>query len=245
MAQRPLISNKQYTYVKPLKSENAHFGESLPLGGFVFLERVDGAPAEISEINTAKALKTLIYQNFSRAGHAGDILAMLEFIALNLPCYLLKYDHAEPAVALLKSRFAAWEAPLPHYSPRAKLGNVAENGAIPFTSHTEVTSGQFAHAKGVEVVSADGQQFLTGRNGQSIHYLNEGAALIWQILSEPTSLDEAVEILLAAFPEQARTDIERDVLRCYEEFGKNGLLRKIENTPHPVAQNAELTGTLG
>ncbi len=245
MAQRPLISNKQYTYVKPLETENAHFGEALPLGGFVLLERVDGASAEISEISTAKALKTLIYQNFSRAGNAGDILAMLEFVALNLPCYLLTYDQAEPAIALLKLRFSAWEAPLPQYSPRATLGNEAENGAIPFTRYTEVDTGQFEHAKGVDVVSADGQRFLTGRSGQSIHYLNEGAALIWQILNEPTSLDEAVEILLAAFPEQARADIEKDVLRCYKEFGKNGLLHKVDNAPRLLAQSAELTSAPG
>ena len=239
MARRQLLSNSQYTYVKPLKTENAKYGEALPLGGFVFLERADGAVAEMSEISTADALKTLIYQNFSRAGNAGDILAMLEFVALNLPCYLLKYDHAEPAIALLKSHFAAWESPLPAYTPRAALDNAFETRDIQFARYTDMEAGQFEHADGVEVVSADGQRFLTGRNGQSIHYLNEGAALIWQILSEPASLSETVEILLAAFPEQARADVEKDVLRCFKDFGANGLLRKIEGTAQPLAQAAE------
>jgi len=245
LERRAHISNKQYAYVKPLETENARYGEMRPLGGFVFLERVDGAAAEISEISTAKALKALIYQNFSRAGDAGDILAMLEFVALNLPCYLLKYDEAEPAIALLKARFSTWDRPLPHYWPRAKLGNEAENGAIPFACYTEVDRGQFEHAENVKVVSTDGQRFLTGRNGQSIHYLNEGAALIWQILSEPTSVEEAVEILLAAFPEQARANIEKDVLRSFTEFGKNGLLQKIESAPQPVENSAAITGAPG
>jgi len=239
MARCPLLTNKQYTYVKPLKTENAHFGETLPLGGFVFLERADGATAEISEISTAKALKTLIYQNFSRAGNAGDILAMLEFVALNLPCYLLKYDQAEPAIALLQTQFAAWDADLPHYAPRAKLQDEAQNGEISFSRYTDVKTGQFEQATGVKVVSTDGQRFLTGRNGQSIHYLNQGAALIWQILSEPASLEEAVEILLAAFPEQARADIQKDVLRCFKDFGKNGLLRKLESAPKAGLQPAQ------
>ncbi len=240
MARRQLLTNKQYTYVKPLKTENAQFGEALPLGGFVFLERADGATAEISEISTAKALKTLIYQNFSRAGRASDILAMLEFAALNLPCHLLKYDQAEPAIALLEAHFAGWEADLPRYTPRAKLQNEAQNGEIPFSRYTDVETGQFEQASGVKVVSTEGQRFLTGRNGQSIHYLNQGAALIWQILSEPASMEEAVEILLAAFPEQARADVQKDVLRCFKDFGKNGLLRKLEGTPeaalHPAQQ---------
>ncbi len=239
LAQRPLLSNKQYTYVKPLLSENAAFGESLPLGGFVFLERSDGQAAEMAEISKAEALKTLIYQNFSRAGNAGDILAMLEFVASNLPCYLLKYDEAEPAIALLKARFSGWEKALPHYYPRAQLTNEAANGAVPFTSYDDVSIGQFMHADGVQVVATDGKRFLTGRNGQSIHYLNEGAALIWQILSEPTSVDEAIEILLAAFPEQARAQVEKDVLRCFGEFGKNGLLKKIEMNLGQAARCAE------
>ncbi len=240
MARRQILSNKQYTYVKPLKTENAPNGEALALGGFVFLERVDGAAPELSEISTAFALKTLIYQNFSRAGNAADILAMLEFVALNLPCYLLKYDHAEPAIKLLKSKFYAWNSPLPRYFPRAALENEAKNGEVLFNRYSDVKTGQFEHASSVKVVSADGQRFLTGRNGQSIHYLNEGAALIWQILDEPTSLDEAVEILLAAFPEQAKADVEKDVLRCFKEFGKNGLLRKIKSAVGPAAQSAEL-----
>ncbi len=240
MSRRQLISNKQYTYIKPLLTESATFGDSLPLGGMVFLERKDGAKAEMVEISTAKALKTLIYQNFSRAGNAGDILAMLEFVTLNLPSYLLRYDHAEPAVALLKERFSSWADPLPRFHPRAKLANESEQGMRPFDRYTDVEIGQFEHADGVQAVSTDGQRFLTGRNGQSIHYLNEGAALIWQILNEPTSVDEAVEILLAAFPEQTQTQIETDVLRCFKDFGQNGLLKKIETDMGQALQNAEL-----
>jgi hypothetical protein len=233
MAQRPLLSNKQYTYVKPQPTENAEFGESRPLGGFVFLERVEGASANLAGISTAEALKILIYQNFSRAGNAADILAMLEFTARNLPCYLLTYDHTEPAVALLEAQFAAWDSPLPRYHPRARLTNEAAKGPVPFTVYSDVTHGQFIQADGVKVVTTDGKRFLTGRNGQSIHYLNEGAGLIWQILREPASVAEAVEVLLAAFPEQARANVENDVQRCFEAFGKNGLLRRLDHIPEP------------
>jgi len=218
------LSNKQYTYVAPLKNESAGFGEMAPIGGLVFLDRQDGATAAMIDITKAEALKTLIEQNFSRAGNAGDILAMLEFLALGLPAYSLRYDETEPAVALLKARFGAWPAALPHYQPKAGLKNEIPNGVKPFIRYRDVSIGQFEHAPGVEVVATDGQRFLTGRNGQSIHYLNEGAALIWQILGEPTSVGEAVEILLAAFPEQKKDRVEADVLRSFEEFGKNGLL---------------------
>lgn len=245
MARRPLYSNTQYTYVQPDKAENAQFGDALPLGGIVFLERTDGAQAEISEISKAQALKTLISQNFSRSGHAADILEMLEFVASNLPTYLLRYDHAEPAIVTLKAQFSDWKAPVPQYFPKAKRTMDAEQGLKPFDRYHDVSCGQFEHADGVNVVSTDGQQFLTGRNGQSIHYLNEGAALIWQILEEPTSVAEAVEILSAAFPEQPLAQIEKDVLGCFKDFGKNGLLRKIEATMGQAARVNVISASKG
>ena len=224
---RVSLSNKQYTYVAPLKNESASFGEMAPLGGLVFLDRQDGAAPKMREITKAEALKTLIEQNFSRAGNAGDILAMLEFLAQGLPAFSLRYDQAEPAIALLKARFKSWQTALPHYQPKTALKNEIPNGVKPFIRYKDVSTGQFEHAPGVDVVSTDGQRFLTGRNGQSIHYLNEGAALIWQILSEPTSVDEAVAILRAAFPEQKKDQIEADVLRSFKEFAKNGLLIRV------------------
>ena len=228
LARRQTISNKQYTYVAPLNTENARFGEQAPLGGIVFLDRTDGASADLSEISKAEALKILITQNFSRAGNAGSILAMLEFLAQNLPAYKLSYDEAEPAIAILKQQFAAWAVPLARYRPKAILANEVEGGLKPFTVYKDVSIGQFEQASGVQVALSDGKQFLTGRNGQSIHYLNEGAAMIWQILSEPTSVEEAVEILLAAFPEQDRARVEGDVRRSFGNFAKNGLLQRIE-----------------
>ncbi len=242
---RPTLSNKQYTYVVPPDSSSTGFNESAPIGGIVFLDRQDGAQAHLAGITTAEALKTVIYQNFSRSGNAADILTMLEFLVQHLPCYMLRYDDAEPAIDELKAKFAQWDAPLPSYKPRAILGNEVEAGIKPFTRYTDLSTGQFEHADGVHVVSTDGQRFLTGRNGQSIHYLNEGAALIWQILSEPASVDEAVEILLAAFPEQDKEQVQGDVLRCFEGFGKNGLLQKLESGAVEMAQATECVSEPG
>lgn len=243
LARRQGVSNAQYRYVTPLKNESAKFGETAPLGGVVFLDRQEDADAEIREISKAEALKTLIYQNFSRAGNAGDILAMLEFVATNLPIYSLRYDETEPAVALLLATFSSWSAALPTYKTDTVLANEVEDGLKPFSRYKDISIGQFEQAEGVQVVSVDGKRFLTGRNGQSIHYLNEGAALIWQILSEPASTDEAIEILMAAFPEQTRTQIEGDVLRCFKDFGKNGLLHKLERSKsalRPIETSARM-----
>ena len=242
ISDRQTIANRQYAYVAPAGAESVRFNERAPLGAIVFLDRKDGNTPELNRIGKAEALKVLIKQNFSRAGNAGDILSMLEFLAHNLPAYTLSYDDAEPAIDLIKSRFSSWEAPLATYQPEAVLCNEVEDGLKPYTKYDNVTVGQFEQAEGIKVVSSDGKQFLTGRNGQSIHYLNEGAAMIWQILSEPTDLNEAVEILLAAFPELEHSQVKNDVLRCFKDFAVNGLLRKLETTivagPQPARLHA-------
>ncbi len=238
LTRRKTLSNRQYTYVAPLKTENAHFGEAAPIGAVVFLDRQDDATPALTEISKAEALKILIKQNFSRAGKADDILEMLAFLARNLPVYLLRYNEAEPAIDILAHKFTGWaDTPLSPYHPSGELGNDIKDGLRKFTVYRDVSVGQFEQAEGVRVVASDGQRFLTGRNGQSIHYLNEGAAMIWQILSEPASVDETVEILLAAFPEQERAQIEQDVRRSFLAFAKNGLLHKLD-TAGPAGQAA-------
>jgi len=239
LSDRQTVSNRQYAYVAPNESESGRFGEAAPIGGIVFLNRRDSSAASLTKIDKAETLKTLIQQNFSRAGNAAGILAMLEFLARNLPAYSLSYDEAEPAIELLAQQFASWPEPLPRFTPKAVLANEFDNGLKPYIAYDNVSTGQFEHAAGVEVVNSGDKRFLTGRNGQSIHYLNEGAAMIWQILDEPTGIEEAVDILCAAFPDLPREQAEADVLRCFSDFGKNGLLNRLEaapNAPPPAAQ---------
>lgn len=238
---RSMIQNRQYRFVMPISGELANFGDTAPIGSLVFLERTEGATAIIEPVSQADALTALIKQNFSRAMNAAGILKMLGFITKSTPAYRLTYDDAEQAVALLESRFQEWDQAAPTFP--SDLDKTAFESALEtdFTPEPlDVLEGRFIHASGIEEVSSDGKRFLTGHNGKSIHYLNDGAVNIWRLLEEPTSTTEAIEMLCAVFPDHPADDIRRDVIGTFKEFARNGLLQKADT----VCQTSEIEATL-
>jgi len=238
---RSMIQNRQYRFASPRTGELANFGDTAPIGSLVFLERTEGASASIESVTEAEALTALIKQNFSRAMNAAGILRMLGFITKSAPAYRLIYDDAEQAVALLESRFQEWDHDAPVFP--ADQNNTAFESALEtdFTQKPlDISEGSFIHASGIEEVSSDGKRFLTGHNGKSIHYLNDGAVNIWRLLEEPTSTTEAFEMLCAVFPDHPAEDIRRDVIATFTEFARNGLLQKSDT----VCQMPEIEATL-
>jgi hypothetical protein len=238
---RSMIQNRQYRFVTPRTDELANFGDTAPIGSLVFLERTEGATAKIEPVSESDALKSLIKQNFSRAMNTAGILRMLGFITASAPAYRLIYDDAEQAVALLEARFQEWDQTAPSFP--ADLDNTAFESALEsdFTPEPlDITEGSFIHASGIEEVSSDGKRFLTGHNGKSIHYLNDGAVNIWRLLEEPTSTTEAIEMLCAVFPDHPAEDIRRDVITTFTEFARNGLLQKADT----ICQTSEIEATL-
>ena len=173
--------------------------------------------------------------------NAAGILKMLDFISKSAPAYRLIYDEAEPAIALLEKHFAAWESPVPTFSADLDASIFASALEIEEPVQlADILTASFLHASGVTEASAEGKRFLTGRNGKSIHYLNDGATTIWRLLEEPTSVEEAIEMLCAVFPDHPAENIRQDVIATFIEFARNGLLQPAT----PVCQPAEIKASL-
>ncbi|OUS04165.1 hypothetical protein A9Q96_14480 [Rhodobacterales bacterium 52_120_T64] len=224
---RGSVSNNQYKYVKPISEELAKFGETAPVGSLVFLERSEDIEPVIELVSKSEALASLIRQNFSRAMNAAGILKLLAFITDTSPAYRLKYDDVEDAIKLLERQFQSWsmEEPLIGKDLNASLFE-----SVPDVEYEigkiDVTEGQLMHAKGVTEIERDGKRFLTGRDGRSIHFLNEGAAIIWRLLVEPTSNDEAIEMLSALYPDHPVDAIRKDVVSTLNDFARNGMIQR-------------------
>ena len=236
-----MVANSQYRFVAPGLEELADFGDTALIGGLVFLERSDGATATLEPMGHSDALTALIKQNFSRAMNAGGILTTLDFITNSAPAYRLIYDDAEPAIALLDDHFKSWPDPAPTFP--ADLSDRIFRTALdaePTTQTIDIHHGSFVQANGITEAASDGKRFLTGRMGQSIHYLNDGAAMIWRFLDEPTSIAEAIDMLCAVFPDHPADQIRQDVVNTFTEFAKNGLLQSAES----VCQTPEIGAVL-
>mgnify|MGYP002640452088 CR=1 FL=1 len=238
---RSMIQNRQYRFVTPQAGELANFGDTAPIGSLVFLERTEGAAAMMESVSEADALTALIKQNFSRAMNTAGILRMLGFITKSAPAFRLTYDDAEEAVALLETRFQDWAQAAPVFPADLDTGSFGSALESDFTPEPlNIAEGRFIHASGIEEVSSDGKRFLTGHNGKSIHFLNDGAVNLWRLLEEPTSAPEAIEMLFAVFPDHPIEDIRRDVIATFTEFAKNGLLQKADS----ICQTPEIGATL-
>lgn len=230
LANRSSISNKQYKYIAPINDELAKFGEAAPIGSLVFLERSDDAELAIEPVSKSDALTALIKQNFSRAMNSAGILKLLAFITDTTPAYRLKYNDTEAAIEMLDAKFNGWPTSVPLVSKdldASLFETVVDNNFEP--ESLDVMCGSFVQAEGVTEVARDGKRFLTGRGGKSIHYLNDGATNIWRLLEEPTSVDEAIEMLCALFPDYPADAIRSDVVATYTDFANNGMLRKVQS----------------
>ena len=222
---RSYISNRQYRYVTPRDAEIAAHGKTAPLGALVYLQREDVSEAKIAPIAKADALRDLIVQNFSRAINTHGILLLLDFAVSNLPIYKLTYQDIDQAIEMLQQTFAEWENPIPTVSDamsKDMFGIVLDQ---PDTADmVDIATGQFTQKPDIFVVAADNKKFLTGKNGKSIHLLNDLAAAIWNLLSEPVSLDEAIEIVATAFPDQPFEQITNDVTQVFKSFASCNIL---------------------
>lgn len=66
--------------------------------------------------------------------------------------------------------------------------------------------------------------FLVDREHGSIFNLNTVGAGIWRFVKEPRTLDEVVETVRAAFPDQPPGEVEDEVGELLEELEEEGLI---------------------
>lgn len=240
------ISNRQYRYVFPTSREMASFGDSLPVGALIFLERVDGAAPTLQKLGQADILTNLLTQNFSRAMNAAGILEILDIMSKRTPAYTLQYSNVEPAIALLTEQLGNWNsAPAQvHLSSDRVLEEAPESSGAPTIANWQ--EAKLVQALGITEAANENTRFLSDPTGRNIHYMNAGATGIWRILESPANLEEIVEILCTVYPEQSADEIRNDAETTLRLFVENGLVRhadvgNTDNLDQPERSNMVCT----
>jgi hypothetical protein len=80
------------------------------------------------------------------------------------------------------------------------------------------------HTIYLTIVQIDDQMFLADGQGATIHHLNPIGTTIWSLLAEPMTADEMTNLLMAAFPDHARSSIESDLGSLIDELLNRNLL---------------------
>ena len=213
----PGPSNKQYKYL--CRATIAPHAETMPLGAMVVLDRQSHPVTPSLEASArADALTSLITQNFARTQLSGAILKSMDALTRHLPVYRLTYHCAEQAAQFLATHPALQTLPAAKNSTVDEAVEAAPLDKLNQPSPAFVPSRQYVQAAGLTETRVGHDHFLADSNGLAIYRLNAGSVAIWNVLAEPTKLDELIEIVTAAFQDVATSQIASDSEKLMRSF---------------------------
>lgn len=230
--QREGPRGEQYLYLDLTEAELARHGVRAPIGGFVLLEREADAVPELQSVDPGEMLRQVIWQNFAREAPAPEILERLERVVRRARCLRLRYQRADEAAALLKETFSSW----PEDSTIAESPGPDIHKPAPGEAPRDVPAGCYLRNPKVTETRLGAEHFLASPEGKAIHHLNPIGAAVWQLMAEPSTLNQLVDPLHTAFPQVAREQIEQDVRNLLEILiAKRLVLAGSDGNPTPKA----------
>jgi len=213
-------ANSQYLYLALEPHEQARFGDSSRIGGFVLLDRRESGGASLTPASNGEVLKQLVLRNFARQVPVAASLDRLHGLVRSAACYRLAYANGDEAVDLLMERFAG-EA-LAAAGPTAAPEPAAGRASTP--SQPAIGGTHPRRRDGVAERLVEGDLFIVDGTGESIYHLNPIGAGLWRLMDGSCGVQEAAELLHQAFPDVERKKIERDVAALTYDLLRRGLL---------------------
>lgn len=221
-----VVKSNRYCYLNLKPSELAHRGTRSRIASFILLDRQEDRSAELLPVGTADMLSAVIWQNFARQMESPIILQHLKDLVETTQKFRLVYDRPTDAVTLLEKEFA--------HGRRFQVRKEQAPDQPPILQPIirffaeDSCSTWLQRAPDVVEETADGQSFLCGSNGQSIHHLNPVASAIWQLLSEPVTEENILDILKVAFPEVPIDQMNRDIINLIKSLEDKKLIRRVK-----------------
>ena len=206
-------ASKTYSYHVNPQTMPVERGTKATIGAMVFLER-DGkyAQATMQPIGKNEALEAIIVQNFARLQNAERILSMLHFLVSNIECYRLQFADAEQAADYLQMQFGSRElAAAPAVPKELRGGFASPTISVSSESCSLEPHLQIVRSDRAKTYEVEGSIFLVDQNGYGIHKLDAIGGAIWNLLAEPVTFEDVVEVLAITFPEISRERISADI----------------------------------
>ena len=203
---RAALQGKRYHYLDLAPDLLAERGSRADVGAFVFLERTDGVRADLQPIAESEVLRQVVWQNFAREADAPATLGRLGQLVNRAQRFVLRYERADDAVALLAGGFGhSGDRQIDSPAPATLELESSASAAL------DIPAGYLLRRHGISVINSEGNAFLADASGCAIHHLNPVGSAIWNLLEQPITAAQIVDLLLIAFPDAGRGRIEADV----------------------------------
>lgn len=215
-------ANRQYQYLS-LPDQPQH-GASLPIGAFVILDRKDEpVTARLDPVAPDQAMDALLFQNFTRDRHSGDILKVMAAMLTDLQVYRLTYCALEDAVETLRSGLSDLTAAGARDTSDEWLAfRMVE--VVPPVRKRLPTDGRVGQRMGTLALPIGGTMYLADADGRAIHRMDPLAAAIWALIEDPMPVREVVDIMVEAFPNTPPDQVASDILALLKRLYRAGLI---------------------
>lgn len=211
-----------YLYLDLPGNLQASFGERAPLRAVVLLERSEErVEARLEPVAAARAMRLLVGQSLASAGLSPKVLQAFHQLIGRLSCLQLSYHSLEEAVALLEHDLSAWKEAEP-----VNTSSIELRPRIADRPDTLQSPEEFQQSPGIYAKALEDRLFLNDPSQGVVCELDLIGAGIWNLLAEPLSAQEVVDILRQVFPEVEPRQIAADVERLLLDLERQGLIRR-------------------
>jgi hypothetical protein len=214
---------EKFGYLAPDEGSLAAFGQTARIRAFVMLDRSASSAATVSPASAGKLLKRLLLNSFGEGMSADDLLANVQRVVGDVPCFRMAWSDPQEAVNALRARFAIWRTPAAGDDDQTKIPTAKKTRRRP-TGPRLPAGRQFRHRDGLTEHLVDADLFLVNPGGQTIYHLNGLGAGLWRLLDGTHGLDDVVTVLKEAYPDVGSETVESDVRTLVDDLADRGLL---------------------
>ena len=227
LSQHKGIGDTRYQYIKADSPLIASFGYTAPLTRIVMLQRQSEGPVELIPLTQSSGLEGLLSHYVMQRGSAEAVFRQASAIMQHIPAACFRYASLDETASLLKkvpdkthsaTPEAAVEAP---YRGRTRKLRAMRSRALKPRPHSLQC---YVQAPGVQAFSEYGSLFLTDSSSDAVFGLNSPGEIVWSMLEQPLSEQEASLLLQEAFPTISRSRIQRDVEELFRRLKHKKLI---------------------
>ena len=234
MRDRPGIHDRHYGYLAASPDSLAPWGERNRPDAVILLERTPGSPAILLPAPAATGMDNVLSRFLIPDGGAPEVLRLGTQLLDALPCRILRYEDRDEAATLLErqARLLPPAASLPgDFSPATVAPGCHGQPASPPAGGTGDSRTLWRQRPGLSCRQAGQSIFLTDSRGNSIFRLDGTGAVVWQLLSEPLSRDEALSLLAETFPDVPQARIRHELGQLFQALFEARLIEKATKSP--------------